>query len=225
MMTNQSHLNLQQSEQSIKRMRRAMAARVLLSLLEADQLADPDQWTWDLIDALPTWCLQDEHARSRLQLVCGALVLAPELRLWIDREAILVAHELIGKQQFNHIVAKADSMPIAIDASAATLFKSMSSEASAVKDTIRITFLQAGASVMKATLKGDALTSIFAKVLGETAGQLSHPLANSILVQAEAVLDAYESTITADHVASVTQVQVSANVFQPAAVKLDEVHA
>lgn len=179
--------NNAQTVQSLKRQRRGAAAQVLLSLHQAGQLANPEQWTWEVLDALPGWCLQDEQSRNQLQVMCGALVLAPELRLWIDRELILVAHRLIGKDQFNHIVAQADRTPIAINASAADRFKSIAS-ADALQGSVKTALLQAGASVLNATLTIDVLVALFSEMLGETAGEVSPKLANTLLTQAESLL-------------------------------------
>lgn len=174
--------------QSLKRQRRAAAATVLLSLHEADQLANPEQWTWDVVDALPVWCLFDEQARSHMQLLCGALVLAPELRLWIDRELIVATQNLIGKQHFEHIVAKADSTPIAVNAMAASRFKTVSNKNS-ITSHVEAVLLQAGASVFKASLSDELPIDMLPKILGDTAGTVSHKVAGCILDQAQQLLD------------------------------------
>ena len=180
--------------QSIKRQRRGAAARILLSLHKADQLARCELWTWDMLDALPNWCIQDEDARVELQLICGALVLAPELRLWIDRKHILAAYDLCGKKRFDCIIAKADQNPITVNAAASTRFKFVKNQA-VLKDSVKSVFLQAGASVLKATLTNDLLNDMFAELLGENAGDVTEKLACNIVTQAEEMLQ--ESVLSA----------------------------
>lgn len=174
------------SVQSLKRQRRGAAAKVLLALHETDQLDQPENWTWDVIDALPSWCLQDEQTRNEVQLVSGALVLAPELRLWIDRELILAAHTLIGKQCFDHIVAKADNTPIAVNASAKSRFNT-AADPNSIVESVRNNLLQAGASVFKASLADELPVDMLPKIIGDTAGNVSVKFANSILDQLEEV--------------------------------------
>lgn len=197
--------------QSLKRQQRGAAAHILLSLHEADQLGSSELWTWDVLDALPVWCLKDESARVALQLLCGAFVLAPELRFWIDRKFILIAHELIGKEHFNHIVLKADQAPIEFNATVSDRFKSGIDE-SVLQDSIRTIFMQAGASVLKATLTNELLNEMFSKVLGETAGAVTSKVANNILIQAQGMLEEIKPTTNpasanTNDTASIEQVQ------------------
>lgn len=166
--------------QSLKRQRRGAAAKVLLALYEADQLAEPEKWTWDAIDALPVWCLQDELTRHNTQLLCGALVLAPELRLWIDRKLIVAAHDLIGQHCFDHIVAKADNVAIAVNTFASTRI-SASGNREQVADSVKASLLQAGASVFKASLSDELPLNMLPNIVGETAGSISSKVANAIL--------------------------------------------
>lgn len=180
-------VNTQASGQSLKRLERAAAARILLSLHEKGQLANPEQWNWGVLDALPAWCLLDEQARVQLQSVCGALVLAPELRLWIDRELISAGHSVIGLHHFNSIVARADQAKLAIDAAAGERFQSVSGKA-ALRDAVQSAFLQAGASVLKASLTNEVLIERFSQIPGDTAGELRHQLAEKILQQAQEMI-------------------------------------
>jgi len=168
--TTQSN-STEDSTQSVKRLRRAAAARLLLGLHESGQLAQPELWTWDALDSLPGWCLQDEQTRTRLQLLCGALVLAPELRLWIDRELILAAQQLISKPFFDQVVARAEQAPISINASVASRFATATST-NAKTESVNTVFMQAGASVLKASLSEQLPVDMLCEALGDTAGDI-----------------------------------------------------
>lgn len=95
-----------------QRARRARAAGTLLSLHDRGELARPELWNWGRIDALPEWTLLDGVSRSGLQRLCGAVLLAPLLRLWIDAEKIRRVSLSVGSQRFARVL---DSIPIDID--------------------------------------------------------------------------------------------------------------
>ncbi len=196
-------LSAQSSVQSKVRQHRAAAARMLLALHQAGQLAKPESWTWNVIDVLPGWCLQDEQSRNQLQLLCGALILAPELRLWIDRELILAAHLLIGKTSFDCIVAKADLTPVPVNTKAASRFTLVANRKD-VLDSIRAELLQAGASVLSASLHADLPVDMLSSMLGETAGSVSYELANKLLAQAEKLLQDNVASSAVSHQADTT---------------------
>ncbi|MBX2836698.1 MAG: hypothetical protein KTR35_07580 [Gammaproteobacteria bacterium] len=157
------------------RSHRAKAARVLLSLFEADQLDSPEFWTWEMMDLLPGWCLDDAEVRTQLQLLCGAVALAPEVRLWIDRRQILTAQQLLGKDIFDAVVQTADEVSHGIDVPAEHVIE---------HSFIERHFMKAGASVLSSALDSRLPKQQLIGVLGESYGELNAEFAQNLVDQA-----------------------------------------
>lgn len=75
-----------------KRRRRAAVAQRLVDLAPAAvSVID-----WDALDGAPEWLSLPEAAQLILQARIGALLYAPELRLWIDGPRLAAARGLLG---------------------------------------------------------------------------------------------------------------------------------
>lgn len=96
---------------SARRGQRAQAARLLLSMDQRSELRSAAAWQWHRLDALPAWALLDQRDRQLLQRLCGAMLLAPLLRLWIDSMKIRALCALVGEQRFAAIVDGAPPIP------------------------------------------------------------------------------------------------------------------
>jgi len=79
------------------RQHRATVARILLSLYEADALDEPEQWTFERLAQLPSWCLLQDEERTRIQVVSGAVVLAPKMDRWINGATFQAASACVGQ--------------------------------------------------------------------------------------------------------------------------------
>ena len=95
--------------ESHRRIVRARAARTLSELHARDALAEPERWTWEVLDRLPLWCLLGAERRRHLQKVAGAVLLGPELRLWLERGRLERVGSLIGADVLSRLLEAADA--------------------------------------------------------------------------------------------------------------------
>lgn len=66
-----------------------------------DDLAQID---WDALLTVPHWCFSDTTENNQLQLVCGAVFLAPAIVHWIDGSRLIEARTLVGPAYFDHAI-------------------------------------------------------------------------------------------------------------------------
>ena len=76
----------------VRRRHRAAVAAQLIA--RAPHVVDAIDW--DTLDAAPEWMAWDAERLEALQLQVGALLLAPELRLWIDAPRLGAAARALG---------------------------------------------------------------------------------------------------------------------------------
>ena len=177
-----------------RRRRRAAAAQVLLGLHAAGQLAEPERWDWDTLDRLPAWCLLDESSRRAVQLTAGGVLLAPALRLWIDRERIERARTLLGERPFAALLARADALAAARPGAASPPAPDdpdpavTDADVAAAPDEVEARLLAAGSAVLRATLHASLPLGALADSLGESAGELPAETAWTLLAHTEALL-------------------------------------
>jgi len=62
------------------------------------------QLDWDDLLAFPDWCLFAEAEKQSFVRVCGALLLMPSIRLWIDGRKINQIRELLGEPVFDKVL-------------------------------------------------------------------------------------------------------------------------
>lgn len=91
-------------KQSSVRLKRAQLARCLLRLTKQGLIEPSQHWSFESIDALPTWIAEGQQRRAKHQLLCGAISAAEQLRLCIDQRLILAFQKLIGQQAFHEIL-------------------------------------------------------------------------------------------------------------------------
>jgi len=186
---------------SVRRARRAVAARHLLALHADGALEDASRWDWDTLGELPSWCLLGERERRTLQCVAGLVFLGPELRLMVDGEILRVIGEEIGEEVLEHVlddaasrfdVAGADAVDLADDGSGRGALGPAPDADDADDVTGRL--LGTGASVLYATL-GERLERVLPlgalrEAVGPSPGTLDRATAERVLANAEASLAA-----------------------------------
>ena len=59
---------------------------------------------WNRLHTLPHWCYWPEVERHRLLLLCGAMFLAPTIRLWINANQVREVRRLLGDVMFERIM-------------------------------------------------------------------------------------------------------------------------
>ena len=193
----QSGFALNVHEQSRHRRIRAEAARTLLRLHADGALAEPERWTWEVLDRLPLWCLFDAERRRGLQLICGAVLIAPELRLWLERERIERVAQLIGEPVLDELLADADRLAATMADTASDTFstdvvtpgpspsEAASSPAASEPLDVEALLMAGGASVLRGTLHESLPLGALAESLGESAGELPPATAWLVLAHAE----------------------------------------
>ncbi|GEM_PF-1708313 len=207
----------QMVDQQSVRANRAQAARILLSMHSNDQLHDPTLWTWGIIDRIPPWCLLDGQALAQLQDTCGALLLAPEVRLWIDGPRLKAAAAVVTEPVFLQVIALADKSELAVPETFPTVqsndqadshsgnqsgSRSVNQEGQLPQNStqpdlnswVKSRFASAGSAVLRATLDpvlpGEMLTS----ALASTSGQVSENIAQVILSHAQSITTKADSS-------------------------------
>lgn len=175
---------------SSRRRVRSEAAQNLLRLHEAGVLAEPELWTWEVVDRLPLWTLLDVPQRERVQRVAGAVLLAPEMRLWISDAQLREAERLLGAEILAAVLQRADELAVS-QATDPGEFNRGVIEAAATPmppEGLEARLMSAGASVLTATLHESLPVSSLADALGSSAGDLPEPIALRLLAEAEAII-------------------------------------
>lgn len=184
---------------SARRQVRAKAARSLLSLHEQDALADPDRWTFELIDRLPLWCLMDTDSRQRIQRVAGAVLLAPEMRLWISAAQLAEAEQLLGSETLAAILERADKLAVSAQADDASASDAVAGPGeSRASEGLQLRLMSAGASVLGATLHESLPLQSLASTLGTSAGELPQTVALHVLSVAQDIVAQVDSELVGE---------------------------
>lgn len=84
------------------RLHRTNAAMYLASLNTSCSLDDLSTIDWDALLSVPHWCFSDKKQTNQLQLVCGAVFLAPAIVHWIDGSRLIEVRTLVGPDYFDH---------------------------------------------------------------------------------------------------------------------------
>lgn len=86
-----------------RRRRAAIAARLLASGADAIPAID-----WEMLDAAPAWLALPNARLAILQRQVGALIYAPEIRLWIDGARLSAARATLGESFMQALLAQRD---------------------------------------------------------------------------------------------------------------------
>ena len=176
-------------DQSSIRLHRARAARILLDLHAKDELIEPESWTWEALDLIPEWCVCEPAERLRQQRCCGALLLSTPLRLWIDSRLIVAGQSILGTGVFERIAAH-HALDDVLPATGSADFISMLSTESdiSLEASMRITFEQAGAVVLKSSLPPELSIDALTRLFGENVDRVDFVHAQSVLQTATTIL-------------------------------------
>ncbi len=166
-----------------RRRHRATVAKVLLRVHQSAGLDSPEQWNWQSMAAIPQWCLLEPQERSRLQAVCGALVLGPTLLRCVHGCALRGAGELIGQGLFLAILAQSQKLEMNTPCP-------VNDEAPAPETATQACdqLLAQGAAVLHATLPEQFATDSMIASLGERSGTVRPDTAAVLLGQAQEMI-------------------------------------
>ncbi len=166
-----------------QRRHRATVAEVLLRVHQSDGLESPEQWDWQSLAAIPQWCLLEPQERSRLQGVCGALVLGPKLLRCVHGCALRGAGELIGQRLLLAILAQSQKLDLGRSEQVYDEVPAPETGAQACEQ-----LLAQGAGVLHATLPEQFATESMIASLGERSGSVHPDTAVVLLSQAQEMI-------------------------------------
>ncbi|ASJ70503.1 hypothetical protein [Granulosicoccus antarcticus] len=178
------------SSVSQRRRQRAVAARLLLSLHVDGNLDDPQIWNWDAVDRLPMWCLDEATRRREVQLVCGALLLSPEIRFWIKQPLLLGLQQLLGPAVFVQVIEHADVMELPREPLSGLMKQSAIDLPTAGVVELESLLMAAGSTVLNATVHESLPRDTLVASLGQGIGNITESAAIALLDAAIALLQA-----------------------------------
>jgi hypothetical protein len=136
-----------------------------------------DSIDWDTLDGAPEWMAWEASRLEALQQQVGALVLAPELRLWIDAPRLGAALRALGAPVLRALLALPDGEMLPRDVTPAPRIE----RADQVAPSLRT----CGASVLLASLPSGELRQAAALLLAPTRpSPMAGALARSLVVRA-----------------------------------------
>ncbi len=147
-----------------RRYRRAALAQRLLSHAP-DAAAALD---WDTLGSAPDWLVWPEPQATRFQCQVGALLCAPQVRLWIDAPRVAAAARALGHPYLQALLRLPETLTLPHD----------------VAGCPRITAAGQVAPLLRAAGVGVLLASLPAGPLRRAAGALLAPLGASAMVGA-----------------------------------------
>jgi hypothetical protein len=124
-----------------ERRRRRAAVATRLATGNADAVAVVD---WHMLDAAPAWLALRDAELATLQRRIGALLYAPEIRLWIDHARLAAARTALGETFMQALLAQRDLLAFPIDAGARPRINAA--------DQVPVQLQLAGAAVLLASL-------------------------------------------------------------------------
>lgn len=158
-----------------RRRRAAAAARLVAGAPEA--LAELD---WDALDQAPAWLSLPDPALATVQRQIGALLHAPQIRLWIDGPRLGAARGAVGEAFLQALLAQPEAPPLPGDVAARVRF----TDADQVRTQLQI----AGASVLLASLPQGPLRRAVAAAMAPTAASpMADELARSMVARVQAL--------------------------------------
>jgi len=135
-----------------KRLHAARAA-AQLSIIGRENGVSVEGIPWDVLPAIPDWCLLDAKERHTLQRVCGALYLAPLIKNSIDGGVLRKLNIFVGDAIFQH-VRTTDDLTHSI-------------EPRGFENHVEVQVMAAGSSVLLHTLQVTSLMELY-----KTAGNI-----------------------------------------------------
>lgn len=155
-----------------RRRRAAVAARLLASGAGAISAID-----WETLESAPAWLSLPDAKLATLQRQVGALVYAPEIRLWIDGARLAAARGTLGETFMSALLAQQDLLSFPLDAGARPRIDSAEKVA---------THLQiVGAAVLLAAMPAGRLRDVVCAAMAPTApAPLPGELAQSLVTRA-----------------------------------------
>ncbi len=158
-----------------QRRRRAAVAERLIARAP-DTVKDVD---WDALDRAPAWLALPDAQLLELQRQVGALVHAPQMRLWIDGARLAAARAAIGDSLLQSLLAQREA-PLPRDVLPLPRIDAASQVAAKLQAV--------GAAVLLASIPSGALRHAVATVLGQAgAPALACELAQSLVARAQSL--------------------------------------
>ncbi|HEX6018727.1 MAG TPA: hypothetical protein VFZ28_11555 [Burkholderiaceae bacterium] len=158
---------------SSRRRQRAALARQLIE--RAPHALDSVDW--DTLDDAPEWMAWDAARLDALQQQVGALMLAPELRLWIDAARIAAATRALGAPLLHGLMALPDAEMLPRDVAPAPRIERA--------DQVAPSLCTCGAGVLLAALPSGSLRQAAALLLTPTQpSPMAGALARSLVARA-----------------------------------------
>jgi len=156
-----------------RRQRAAVAAQLIARAPHAVGAID-----WETLDGAPEWMACDAERLEALQHQVGALVLAPELRLWIVAPRLSAAQRALGSPLLHALLALPEGEMLPRDVTPAPRIE----RAQQVAPSLRA----CGASVLLAALPSGELRQAAALLLAPTRpSPMAGALARSLVVRAQ----------------------------------------
>lgn len=159
------------------RVRRAAVAQRLLALAPDAAAAIG----WDMLDQAPAWLALPEPALATFQRQIGALLHAPDIRLWIDGARLNAVRAAVGDGFLRALLAQRDGPPLPPQLAG----RARIDRAEQVRDALQ----SAGAAVLYASVTSaplrDALTASPSHVV---AAPLPHAFAESLVARVLALV-------------------------------------
>jgi len=132
---------------------------------------------WDALDAAPEWMAWSAAPLEALQLQVGALVLAPDIRLWIDAPRLSAAERALGSPLLHALLALPDGEMLPRDVTPAPRIE----RAEQVAPSLRA----CGAGVLLAAVPAGALRQAATLLLTPTRpSPMAGALARSLVARA-----------------------------------------
>jgi len=177
-----------------ERRQRAAVAHRIMALYRADELDEPESWTWSRLSTLPQWCLLTEQERLKIQHTCGAIAYAPQLADCISGQHLQAAVDCCGESTIEQLVdevlafesTRSESGTGMIELDSTQLSNALN-EISA--DEVGPLLQKTGASVLVASLDPSLPVDRLSKDLGEQLGSFEPDMAKVILFRAHALMD------------------------------------
>ncbi len=158
-----------------RRRRAAIAARLLAG--GADAVCTVD---WDTLSAAPAWLAMTEDKRATLQRQIGALLYAPEIRLWIDGARLGAARVALGESFLQALLAQRDLLSFPNDSVARPRID--------LAEQVPAHLQLVGTAVLLASLPAGPLQHAVGAALGSTAAApIAVEMARSLVARAQAL--------------------------------------
>lgn len=158
-----------------RRRRAAIATRLVASAADALSAVD-----WATLENAPAWLALPDAKLAILQRQIGALLYAPEIRLWIDGARIGAARQALGDAFLQTLLAQRDLTAFAQDTGA----RKRVDTAEQVGPHLQM----AGAAVLLASLPQGAVRRVVTAAMAPTApAPIASELAQSLIARAQSL--------------------------------------